>query len=107
MGRRHCSVVLILLAALTSTASAGNDAAPGKAAPTALSAPTISGSAVQGQTFSATTGSWSGPTGSYALQWSRCDTGGGACAAVAGETSATHLLAVADVGSTLRVSVVS
>jgi len=107
MGRRHCSLVLVLLITLTSSASAGNEAAPGKAAPVASAAPTISGSVVQGQTLSATNGSWTGPTGSYALQWSRCNSGGGACAAVAGETSATHLLAVADLGSTMRVSVVS
>ena len=107
MGRRHCSVILILLAVLTPSASAGNVAAPGQAAPVALTPPTVSGNSTPGQTLSTTTGSWSGPTATFAYQWSRCDSGGAACAAMTGETSATHAVTATDVGSTVRATVMA
>jgi hypothetical protein len=91
----------------TSATSAPSPApAPAPTPPAATSPPTISGTAQQGQTLSASTGSWSGTTPiSYAYQWQRCDSGGGSCASIAGATGAGYLLASADVGATLRVSV--
>ena len=74
--------------------------------PSVTSPPTISGTPQQGQTLSASTGSWSGTTPmSYAYQWQRCDSAGASCAPVAAATGANYVLASADVGSTLRVSV--
>jgi Polysaccharide lyase len=74
--------------------------------PSNTSPPTISGTAQQGQTLNASTGSWSGTTPiSYAYQWQRCDSAGASCAPVAGATGTTYLLVSADVASTMRVSV--
>ena len=78
---------------------------PTPTAPANTAAPTISGSAQQGQTLTATTGSWGGSTPlNYAYQWQRCDSSGGSCAPLA-VTGTTDVLASADVGSTIRVSV--
>lgn len=79
---------------------------PPDSPPSSTSPPTASGTAVQGQTLTASTGSWSGSTPmSYAYQWQRCNSSGGACAAISGATLATYLVASADVGATMRVSV--
>lgn len=68
--------------------------------------PAIMGSALQGATVAASTGSWSGSTPLvFAYQWQRCDAGGSTCAPIAGATAATYNLATADVGETVRVVV--
>lgn len=64
--------------------------------------PTISGTARQGRTLTASNGTWSnGPT-SYGYQWQRCDAAGGACQNVSGATSSAYTLGAADVDSRLR-----
>jgi hypothetical protein len=74
--------------------------------PSSTSPPTISGTPQQGQTLNASTGSWTGTTPlTYTSQWQRCDSSGGSCTPVAGATATSYLLASADVGSTMRVSV--
>jgi hypothetical protein len=74
--------------------------------PANSSAPTISGTAQQGQTLSANPGTWSGTQPiSYAYQWRRCDLGADACIDIVGATAASYTLGTADVGSTIRVSV--
>jgi hypothetical protein len=78
---------------------------PGQAAPTSIALPTISGSAVVGQTLSASPGSWSGAGLSYAYQWLHCDTSGNGCTSVAGATGSAYALTATDVGYTVRVSV--
>jgi hypothetical protein len=75
------------------------------AAPANTALPSISGTAQQAQTLTASAGSWSGSPTSYAYQWRRCDTAGAACTAIAGATGASYAAAAGDVGSTLRVSV--
>jgi hypothetical protein len=73
--------------------------------PVGTAAPTISGTAQDGQELSTTNGTWNnGPT-SYAYAWSRCDASGGSCAAIATATAATYTAVSADVGHTLRVTV--
>jgi len=79
--------------------------APRKSAPIASSAPTISGSAVAGNTLTASTGSWSGPVSSYVYQWLRCDSSGNACSSIGGTTSSSYVIVTVDVGHMLRVSV--
>jgi hypothetical protein len=106
MGRRHCPFIVILatLFILTSSASAGG---PGQSAAAVLTVPTISGKAIEGQTLSATTGTWSGPSPTYAFQWLRCNTSGALCSAIVGATKNTLVLTAAQVGATIRVTVVA
>src|SRR5207302_370335 len=59
--------------------------------------PTVSGPARDGQTLTATAGTWSGATPiTSAFQWQRCPIGG-ICADLAGATSATYRAVTADV----------
>jgi hypothetical protein len=74
--------------------------------PTSTAAPVVSGTARDGQSLSATDGSWTGSDPiAFARQWQRCDSGGGACADIAGAAGPSYTLVAADVGSTLRVRV--
>jgi subtilisin family serine protease len=75
------------------------------AAPVNTSLPTVSGSAVQGQTLSAQSGSWSNNPTSFAYQWLDCDGSGGNCVDIPGATSSSYLLVASDVNSTIRVAV--
>ncbi len=75
-------------------------------APVASAAPSISGSAVQGQTLTASTGTWTGTTPiTFAYQWVRCDTSGSNCVNISGETTTARIVDSGDVGSQLRVRV--
>src|SRR5262245_61572488 len=60
-----------------------HDALPISSAPTNSALPAISGSVVEGQTLSASTGVWTGEPTSYAYQWQDCD--------VAGEIGRAHV----------------
>ena len=84
----------------TSAASAVVTAPP--PAPTNTVLPAVSGSAVEGQTLTASTGSWSGSPTSYAYQWQDCNTAGEACSNITSATSASYKLAAGDVGHTVR-----
>jgi hypothetical protein len=84
--------------AVTSVIAAG---APVNTAP-----PTVSGTPTEGQTLIAADGTWTGAGAiTFTYAWSRCDATGAACAAIAGATSKTYVLAAADVDKTLRVAV--
>ncbi len=73
--------------------------------------PQISGSPVEGNTLSTTTGTWSGAGSiSYAYQWVRCDSGGGNpdgsnCPTIPGATGSSYTLTADDIGRRLRVQV--
>lgn len=77
---------------------------PGGDAPVNLSLPTISGTARQGQTLTASNGGWQGAA-SYTYQWRRCDSAGNNCSNVSGAVSSSFLLQATDVGKTIRASV--
>ena len=73
-------------------------------APAISALPTISGTAIQGQTLTADNGSWTGSPTSYGYQWRRCDASGANCAST-GAGSGSYVLQSGDVGKTLRVVV--
>jgi len=74
-------------------------------APANTGLPVVSGSALVGQSLSASTGSWSGSPTSYLYQWRRCDSSGGTCGNLTGATAASYALSSSDLGFTLRVVV--
>ncbi|MBA3806798.1 MAG: hypothetical protein H0X28_00170 [Solirubrobacterales bacterium] len=105
-------VASTLVAVVTASSSAGSTPASSAASsvvsapPANIAAPAITGTATQGQTLTATTGSWSGyPTPTFTYQWQRCDQNGLNCNAISGATTPTYTLGAADVASTLVVTV--
>jgi hypothetical protein len=75
----------------------------GSGPPVVQTEPSISGSAVQGQTLTGDKGAFTGAaTITYAYQWLRCDTNGANCTAIAGETGTARTVDAGDVGSRLR-----
>jgi hypothetical protein len=77
------------------------------APPAVTSAPTISGTAVKGQTLTGGAGTWTGiPTPTYSYQWSRCSTTSvSSCVAISGATASTYAVQSADVGFYLDLTV--
>lgn len=74
--------------------------------PANTAAPTITGTATDGQNLTASTGSWSGtPPLSYSYQWRSCNAKGEGCPNIPGATNSTYTLTHGDVGTTLRVAV--
>ena len=101
-----------LRAIVTATNSAGAKSATSAAtppivagAPVNTAAPVLTGTAREGQTLSASTGSWIGEGVTYGYQWQRCNEAGASCVDVSGAEAATYVLGAADVGATLRVRV--
>ena len=78
---------------------------PPTPSPTNTAPPTISGTAQQGQTLTASPGGWRGVQLSYSYQWQRCSASGGSCSAIAGATGASYTLTASDAGKTIRVAV--
>jgi hypothetical protein len=74
--------------------------------PANTTAPSVSGQAKDGQTLSASNGSWTGsPPISYSYQWKDCDSSGANCQGISGATHQTYTLASSDVGHTVKVTV--
>ena len=69
--------------------------------------PTITGTAQQGQTLTEHNGAWENSPTSFTYQWQQCDTSGANCSPITGSTAQTYALGSADVGSTLRVTVIA
>lgn len=68
--------------------------------------PVISGTVEEGQTLSASAGSWAGTEPySYTYQWERCNSSGESCSNISGAAGSTYSVSVGDVGRTLRVVV--
>jgi hypothetical protein len=76
---------------------------PAKPVNTAL--PSITGTAIEGSTLRASSGSWEGKPTSYAYQWQECNSTGSSCANIPGETSTTYALSEEDVGHKVLVVV--
>ena len=104
--RLRALIALGAVLALTATLAATGDAASADTAPSNSTPPAISGTAQEGNTLTTNSGSWSGTNPiTYAYAWARCDTSGGSCSTISGETSNTYTVRSADVGHTLRSSV--
>lgn len=89
-------------AVLAAGAAARSDASP----PSNTAPPIVTGTAQQGQTLTASSGSWSGTTPiAFSYSWSRCDTTGSSCSSITGADTQTYVLGSADVGHTIRVDV--
>ena len=104
------SVVAVNATGASAAVSApSSTVASAPSAPTSSVAPTITGTARQGQQLTVSTGTWSGTgTITYRYQWKRCDATGGACVdASAVITQNTIGLAAADVGKTIRAVVIA
>jgi hypothetical protein len=74
-------------------------------APIAVTPPTVTGTAVQGQTLTATPGTWTAPDATFGYQWQHCDAAGANCVDIAGATASTYAVTATDVGTTLHVVV--
>ncbi len=106
MTRKTNLFALLGAAALTVLAVAGFSDAAGTAGPPNTAVPKITGNAEEGQTLTATSGTWtSSSTLTYAYQWKRCDTQGNGCSNISGADSATYQLQASDVDHTVRVRV--
>jgi hypothetical protein len=96
------ALAALVIGALIGRPGTGQAASSG---PTSTAAPTISGTAQQGQELTTSNGGWSGSPTGYTYAWSQCDASGNSCTAVSGATSSTYTAAATDVGHTLRVTV--
>ncbi|HEX7525259.1 MAG TPA: hypothetical protein VF327_03070 [Gaiellaceae bacterium] len=106
MTRKMNLLVLLGAAAVTVLAVAGFSHAASSAKPVNTVEPKISGTAQEGQTLTATSGTWtSATTLSYSYQWRRCDTKGNGCSNIGGADTSSYLLRTPDVGKTVRVRV--
>ncbi|NDU78485.1 hypothetical protein GWI34_38760, partial [Actinomadura sp. DSM 109109] len=88
----HAAALFVAVAVFTATggATTGGQAAA-NAVPTNTSPPTISGDAREGQTLTASPGSWSGTTPiAYTYQWFRCGANLDNCAPIAGASNNTY-----------------
>jgi hypothetical protein len=91
-----------LLTALAATAPTASAAPPVNETP-----PTISGTAAEGQTLTASNGTWANNPTAFQYQWQRCRADGAGCVAVPGAIERMYLLTQADVGHRMRVRVLA
>ncbi len=102
-----------LRATVTATNAAGSGQATSNAtaaivvgAPVNTATPVVTGTAKEGQTLSATGGTWTGAEPiTYTFQWWRCNTDGSNCATISGATTASYKLTTADVGHAVRIRI--
>jgi hypothetical protein len=96
---RLFTIPVALVAAAVFIASAA------AAVPQNTSPPTIAGRAHQGDTLTASAGSWANSPTSFAYQWQRCAADGSGCGDISGATAKTYTPVAADVDHSLRVVV--
>jgi hypothetical protein len=99
--------VIVLGAIMLAVGTHGGSVASAAAqyGPPNTGAPSISGTAQEAQTLTASAGTWTGSGLTFAYQWQRCDEKGGSCADISNATGTTYKLQGVDVGNTLRVRV--
>jgi sugar lactone lactonase YvrE len=72
------------------------------ALPALSAAPTPTGTNKQGQTLTATPGTWANAPTTFAYGWERCNAAGTACNAIPGAHAAAYTLTSDDAGGTIR-----
>ena len=101
-GARMVTLVFLSAVVLALLAAAGG-LARSTAAPTIVKDPSISGSAIVGETLTGDQGAWSGTKViTYANAWLRCNSKGESCDSISGATALTYKLISADLGATIR-----
>jgi hypothetical protein len=66
-------------------------------------APTVAGSAKQGEVLTETHGHWTKNPSAFSYQWQDCDASGANCTSISGATSQTYTITLSDAGHTIRV----
>ncbi len=104
--------ISLLLAVMVGVLTVGSGSALAAAArsaaspPVNSSLPTITGTAQDAQTLTASSGLWAGVTPiSYAYQWQRCNSAGSSCGSISKATNQNYVVSSGDVGRTIRVEV--
>ncbi len=69
------------------------------------SPPVVTGTAVVNATLTTSAGSWAGGTTPFSYQWQRCSSTGTGCVDIAGATTTTYTLTIADGGHVVRSAV--
>ncbi len=103
--RRFAPGIAALVGLLAAMAVATAGQARTTAAPQNTTPPTISGTAAEGKTLTASNGTWSGAPTSFFYQWQRCSADGTSCANITGATKKTYVVTANDVDHALRVVV--
>lgn len=73
--------------------------------PISISAPTVTSSPQEGQTLTATTGTWGGTPTAYTYQWQNCDPTGTTCNPIENATGSSYVVQPTDANLTIRVQV--
>jgi len=100
-GLARASAALAAAVALAGIATALAAAAP----PSNTAAPTVSGTAREGETLTASNGTWANDPSSFTYQWQRCNADRTGCAGIADATNKSYNLASADTDHRVRVVV--
>jgi len=88
------------------TAAAGVAAVSARAAaPTNTSPPTVTGTAQQGRTLTASNGTWSNNPSTFFYRWQRCAADGTGCSNIDNAARRTYVLRDSDVDHTVRIVV--
>ena len=106
---RRIPLLLVVIAGTLSLLAGSAFAAAVRTAaspPVNSSLPTISGTAQQGHTLTASNGLWGGVTPiAYTYQWQRCNSSGSSCGSISRATNQNYVASSGDVGRTIRVEV--
>ena len=103
--KSHGLIRLLLIASALAAIGLVIVASASAAPPQNTAAPTISGTAKEGSTLTASDGTWANSPTSFTYQWQRCASDGTGCGDLAGGTGKTYALVAGDVGRTVRVVV--
>ncbi|MGI8480213.1 MAG: hypothetical protein ACR2M2_10250, partial [Gaiellaceae bacterium] len=108
--RKWCETRPVSTSASTTTAAAPTAMATATSTallPVNTKPPAVSGPAVVGKREKVSTGTWLNSPTSFRYMWSRCDSSGHNCTAIAGATASTYDVISADQGRTLIATVVA